>query len=151
MKFDPIKGRTLIRSIQLFLMEAKSLLKFTVTKDERKVLMTRVVFQLPEDMQYLYGQIQCGRVSSLAQVLVALNKKEKAYGRSVSRKERHRLCKQARDRIFKWESGILELSPINETEMLGESSDSSISDTAYTQQIKKSTSYKDEEKGVRYN
>ena len=68
LKFDPAKGRTLIRSIQLFLMEAKSLLKYATTKDKRKVLVTRVVIQLPEDLQYLYGQIQYGRIVSLDQV-----------------------------------------------------------------------------------
>ena len=72
LKFDPAKGRTLIRSIQLFLMEAKSLLKYATTKDERKVLLTRVVIQLPEDLQYLYGQIQYGRIVSLDQVPIVI-------------------------------------------------------------------------------
>ena len=50
LKFDPAKGRTLIRSIQSFLLEAKSLLKYAATKDEKKLLLTRVIIQLPEDL-----------------------------------------------------------------------------------------------------
>ena len=79
-KVDLVKGRTLIRSIQLFFMKGESLLSFAATKDEQKVLLT-VVIQLPEDMQYLHGQIQCGRISTFDPVQRAVNKKVEAHGK----------------------------------------------------------------------
>ena len=57
LKVAPVKEQTLIKSIHITLMEAESLLKFAVTKDEQEVLLT-VVIQLPEGMQYLNGHIQ---------------------------------------------------------------------------------------------
>ena len=137
LKFDPAKGRTLIRSIQLFLMEAKSLIKYATTKDERKVLLTRVVIQLPQDLQYLYGQIQYGRIVTLDQVQQAVNKKEEAYSHAVSRQERHRLKKNAHDRILRWKQGTLDVSEIDETDESSASQDSSSSGSESDTKAKK--------------
>ena len=142
LKFDPAKGRTLIRSIQLFLMEARGLLKYAMTKDERKVLLTRVIIQLPDDLQYLYGQIKYGRILTLDQIQQAVNKKEEAYGHAVSRHERHRLKKSAHDRILRWKQGTLDVSEIDETEESSESEDSSSSGSESDTRAKKKSKKK---------
>ena len=79
--------------------EERRELEFAATKDEHKVLLTIVVIQLPEDMQYLYGQIEYGHISTLGQVLIGVKKKQEAYGRSFSCHERHSLRKQAHERV----------------------------------------------------
>ena len=53
---------------------------------------------------------------SLAQVQQAVNKNEEAYRHAVSRQERHRLKKNAYDRILKWKQGTLDVSEIDETD-----------------------------------
>ena len=105
LKFDPAKGRTLIRSIQLFLMEAKSLIKYANhkrraqgTSNESGHPTTRKTYSNCMD-RYMYG-----RIVTLDQVQQAVNKKEEAYSHAVSRQERHRLKKNAHDRIMRWEA-----------------------------------------------
>ena len=79
---------------------------------------------------------------SLDQVQQAVNKKEEAYSHAVSRQERHRLKKNAHDRILKWKHGTLDVSEIDETEESSASQDSSFSGSESDTKTKKVTKKK---------
>ena len=71
-----------------------------------------------------------------------MNKKEEVWSHAVSRQERHRLKKNAHDRILIWKQGTLDVSEIDETEDSSASSDSGTSGSESDTKTKKASKKK---------
>ena len=98
-RFRPGKGRSLYRSIMLFLGNVKEMISYTTSKKVERMMLKRAALQLPRILQYLVDRIEYKKITSIEALIKEVKRNETALARQVSKDECKTIIRRAKRRL----------------------------------------------------